>query len=138
MKLAGIARGGAARIGKVAAALLPLLLAACALLDQPRPDPAVATWYTRWAIPYFPVAVGLVFQAITLLVIFAFIRDCIRKGNYSRMSGFPLAGPIFIDFGLWLSPSDFTAPGYLVPWLVEFLATGIAIAVRRKTRATPA
>lgn len=138
MKLAGIARGCAEWNRNFATALLALLLASCALLDQPRPDPVVATWYTRWAIAAFPVAVGLVFQAITLLVIFAFIRDCIRKGKYSRMSGFPLAGPIFIDFGLWLSPSEFTALGYLVPWLVEFLATGIAIAVRKRTRATPA
>lgn len=96
-----------------------------------------ATWYAQWAIALFPVAIGLVFQLITLLVIFTFIRDCIRKGKYSRMSGFPLAGPIFIDFGLWLSPSDIPAWGYLLPWSVEFAVTLFAILVRRETRATP-
>lgn len=120
----------------------PLLLLAFALfpgtlLAISNEEKAVMNVWLPWVLAAFPLLIGLVFQLITLAVIGNFIRDCLKKGSYSRMSGFSLAGPIFINFGLALGPDGIPLWVYLLPWEIEFLATAVAILVRRKTRAIP-
>lgn len=113
-------------------ALLPGV--ALAISDE---EKASAQAWVEWTLAAIPLLVGVVSLLITLAVIAAFIRDCLTKGTYSRMSGFALMGPIFIDFGLALGPPGIPLWVYLLPWGIEFLATAIAILVRRMTHAVP-
>lgn len=118
-------------------AILPLCIVAGPLFGQSNPDPATGVWYAKWGFALLPIALGLVFHLLTLVVAAAFIRDCVQKGRFRRMSGLPLVGPIFICVGLWWSPSQVPVWVFLLPWGIEFLAAIVSVVVQKATHARP-